>query len=288
MDAHLETSAIDGFSYRTRPSPACHRSCLPSAMMIPAMETPALPDQPILVVDDDAKIVRLVRTYLERDGFAVVTAADGPAALAAIEEHRPALVVLDLMLPELEGRAVIRAVRRDEEAGATPILVLSARGTTLDRIAGLEDGADDYLPKPFSPAELVVRVKAILRRANAAEDTAATAPATPGVGGSRIVHNGLALDPERHEVTIDGTPVALTHVEFRLLKALLEADGRVLSRDQLLDAVWGEEQSEVLDRTVDVHIRRLRDKLGDDADAPRWVATVRGAGYRSAPDRDGS
>jgi DNA-binding response OmpR family regulator len=251
---------------------------------MPAMPNPALPDRPILVVDDDAKIVRLVRTYLERDGFSVVTAGDGPAALAAIEEHRPALVVLDLMLPELDGRAVIRAVRRDEEAGATPILVLSARGTTLDRIAGLEDGADDYLPKPFSPAELVVRVKAILRR-SAAGPTAGAGDeaATGGVTGAWITHNGLVLDPARHEVRIGGDLVVLTHVEFRLLQALLEADGRVLSRDQLLDAVWGTEQAEVLDRTVDVHIRRLRDKLGDDPDAPRWVATVRGAGYRSAP-----
>ena len=257
-------------------------------MMTLAMQTPALPDRPILVVDDDAKIVRLVRTYLERDGFAVVTAGDGPAALAAIEEHRPALVVLDLMLPELDGRAVIRAVRRDEEAGATPILVLSARGTTIDRIAGLEDGADDYLPKPFSPAELVVRVKAILRRAGPTSEAIPASSAAAGLtggrpAGGRITHNDLVLDPDRHEVTIAGSLVQLTHVEFRLLQTLLEADGRVLSRDQLLDAVWGAEQSEVLDRTVDVHIRRLRDKLGDDPDAPRWVATVRGSGYRSAP-----
>ncbi|HXU84921.1 MAG TPA: response regulator transcription factor, partial [Verrucomicrobiae bacterium] len=183
------------------------------------MQPPALPDRPILVVDDDAKIVRLVRTYLERDGFSVVTAGDGPAALDAIETHRPALVVLDLMLPELDGRAVIRAVRRDEEAGATPILVLSARGTTIDRIAGLEDGADDYLPKPFSPAELVVRVKAILRRANPPADPASTAGARTG----RIAHHDLVLDPERHEVTVAGSMVQLTHVEFRLLQALLEA-----------------------------------------------------------------
>lgn len=244
--------------------------------MMLAMQSSPPPDRPILVVDDDAKIVRLVRTYLERDGFSVVTAADGPAALAAIEEHSPALVVLDLMLPELDGRAVIRAVRRDDEARATPILVLSARGTTIDRIAGLEDGADDYLPKPFSPAELVVRVKTILRRAGAAPVTAART-------GARIVHGDLVLDPARHEVTIAGAPVALTHVEFRLLQTLLEADGRVLSRDQLLDAVWGADQAEVLDRTVDVHIRRLRDKLADDPEAPRYVATVRGAGYRSAP-----
>jgi len=248
-------------------------------MMIPAMQPIPIPDRPILVVDDDAKIVRLVRTYLERDGFAVVTAADGPAALDAIERHRPALVVLDLMLPELDGRAVIRAVRRDDEAAATPILVLSARGTTLDRIAGLEEGADDYLPKPFSPAELVVRVKAILRRSAASDGATAATDTT----GRSITHNDLVLDPARHEVRIDGMPVALTHVEFRLLQTLLEADGRVLSRDQLLDAVWGADQADVLDRTIDVHIRRLRDKLGDDPDAPRYVATVRGAGYRSAP-----
>ena len=245
-------------------------------MMALAMQNPAVPDRPILVVDDDAKIVRLVRTYLERDGFSVVTAADGPAALDAIESHQPALVVLDLMLPELDGRAVIRAVRRDEEAASTPILVLSARGTTIDRIAGLEEGADDYLPKPFSPAELVVRVKAILRRAGTpTEPTRAS--------GDVIRHNDLALDPARHEVTVAGSDIQLTHVEFRLLQTLLEADGRVLSRDQLLDAVYGADQNEVLDRTIDVHIRRLRDKLRDDPDAPRYVATVRGAGYRSAP-----
>ncbi len=259
--------------------------------MMLTMQPPPLPDRPVLVVDDDAKIVRLVRTYLEREGYRVVTAADGPAALAAIEEHEPALVVLDLMLPELDGRAVIRAVRRDEAVAATPILVLSARGTTVDRIAGLEDGADDYLPKPFSPAELVVRVKAILRRATPppmardASPLGGDAAATPTRGA--IQHNDLVLDAARHDVTVGGSRVQLTHVEFRLLQTLLEADGRVLSRDQLLDAVWGADEAEVLDRTIDVHIRRLRDKLGDDPDAPRYVATVRGAGYRSAPITEG-
>src|SRR3954447_21769311 len=136
-------------------------------MIMLAMDRPPLPDRPILVVDDDAKIVRLVRTYLEREGYRVATAGDGPTALEAIESQQPALVVLDLMLPELDGRAVIRAVRRDEEARATPIIILSARGTPIDRIAGLEDGAADYFPKPSSPAELVVRVKAILRRSTA-------------------------------------------------------------------------------------------------------------------------
>jgi DNA-binding response OmpR family regulator len=226
-----------------------------------------------------------------------VTAADGPAALDAIETHQPALVVLDLMLPELDGRAVIRAVRRDEEAAHTPILVLSARSSTIDRIAGLEDGADDYLPKPFSPAELVLRVKSILRRTGAAS-AGLVVPANAGVvaGGSEsmagfagspagavIRHADLTIDPSRHEVRReDGSNIDLTRVEFRLLTAILGADGRVLSRDQLLDAVYGHEAAEVLDRTIDVHIRRLRDKLDDDPDAPRYVQTVRGVGYRAA------
>ena len=162
--------------------------------MLPMPATTPEPrhERPILVVDDDAKIVRLVRTYLEREGYAVVAAADGPAALDAIETHRPALVVLDLMLPELDGRAVIRAVRRDDEAAATPIIVLSARGSTIDRIAGLEDGADDYLPKPFSPAELVLRVKSILRRAAPTDRTATTRPP--------LQHADLVLDRDRFEV----------------------------------------------------------------------------------------
>ena len=244
-------------------------------LTMPIPPAAPIPQRPILVVDDDAKIVRLVRTYLERDGFSVVTAADGPGALDAIERHRPALVVLDLMLPELDGRAVIRAVRRDDEAAATPILIVSARGSTIDRIAGFEDGADDYLPKPFSPAELVLRVKSILRR---------TAGANPEADArARLTLADLVVDLDRHEVTRDDVPILLTKVEFQLLASLIEAGGRVLSRDQLLDAVYGNDQTEVLDRTVDVHIGRLRDKLGDDAEHPRYVATVRGVGYRVAP-----
>ncbi len=224
---------------------------------------------PILVVDDDPKIVRLVRTYLEREGFRVVEAADGRSALAAIALEAPSLVVLDLMLPEVDGLAVLRAVRRTDR---TPIIVLSARGTTADRITGLAEGADDYLPKPFSPAELVLRARRILERTSAAEPE--MAPRTP------LRHGDLVLDPDRHEVTQAGRPVALTAVEFRLLAALLAAEGRVLTRDQLLDAIHGHDEVEILDRTIDVHVRRLRDKLGDDPDRPRHVATVRGVGYR--------
>jgi len=239
--------------------------------------TAPLTRRPILVVDDDPKIRQLVRTYLERDGYAVLTAADGRAALEAIETERPALVVLDLMLPEVDGRAVIRAIRRDPAATGLPVLILSARGSVGDRIAGLEDGADDYLPKPFSPAELVLRVDAILRR-TAPDQTAADVPERP-----LLVHADLVVDRDRHEARIAGALVTLTRVELLLLVALLEADGRVLSRDQLLDAVHGSDQTEILDRTIDVHIRRLRDKLADDPERPRYVATVRGVGYRAAP-----
>ena len=224
---------------------------------------------PILVVDDDAKIVRLVRTYLERAGYRVVEAADGPSALAAVTREQPALIVLDIMLPEIDGLSVLRALRRTSR---TPVIVLSARGTVGDRIEGLEVGADDYLAKPFSPAELVVRVGRVLDRVR---DEQAT-------GGRVLKHGDLTVDPERHQVAIAGRPISLTAAEFRLLTALLEADGRVLTRDQLMDAVYGIDEL-VLDRTIDVHVGRLRDKLGDDAGAPRYIATIRGAGYRTAP-----
>jgi len=228
-------------------------------------------DRPILVVDDDAKIVRLVRMYLERERYRVVEALDGAAALAAIDAHDPALVVLDLMIPEIDGLAVVRAIRDHSD---TPIIILSARGTTGDRIEGLSLGADDYVPKPFSPAELVLRVGRVLARATSGDRSDAK---------PLIEHGGLAVDRERHTVTVDGRPVALTAVELRLLVALLEADGRVLNRDQLLDAVYGLEATEVLDRTIDVHVGRLRDKLADPPGTPRFIATVRGSGYRMAP-----
>jgi DNA-binding response OmpR family regulator len=230
-------------------------------------------DRPILVVDDDPKIVRLVRTYLERAGHRVIEAGDGRAALRAIEDDVPGLVVLDLMLPEIDGLSVIEAARR---VTGTPIIVLSARGTTGDRITGLRVGADDYLPKPFSPAELVLRVERVLAR---------TAPAAAG-SPDRILESGdVRLDLGRREVTRAGRPVAVTAVEFRLLAALVEADGRVLSRDQLLDAVYGTDADEVLDRTIDVHVGRLRDKLGDRAEDPSVIATVRGFGYRAVHGR---
>ena len=244
---------------------------------VPGVAGPA----PILVVDDDAKIVRLVRPYLERDGHRVVEARDGAMAIAAIALEMPALVVLDVMLPKVDGLSVLRAVRRG--GSLTPVLILSARGTVGDRIAGLTAGADDYLPKPFSPSELVLRVRRILER-SAAPNAAASTGVRLADSRPPLRHGDLVLDRDRHEASIAGGPLNLTSVEFRLLVAILEADGRVLSRDQLLDAVHGEDAVEILDRTIDVHIRRLRDKLGDDPLAPRYVATVRGAGYRAAPN----
>ncbi len=226
---------------------------------------------PILVVDDDPKIVALVRTYLERERYPVVTASDGRSALRLIEELEPRLVVLDLMIPEIDGLAVIRRAR---ELGDVPILVLSARGAVGDRILGLSEGADDYLPKPFSPAELVVRVRTILRRS---ERRSAGAP--PGV---LLVMDDLELDASRHAVSVRGEPVVLSALELRLLTALLDADGRVLTRDRLLDAIHGDGEGDVTDRAIDQYVKRLREKLGDDPAEPRYVATVRGAGYRAA------
>lgn len=226
--------------------------------------------KPILVVDDDPKIVALVRTYLEREGFAVVTAGDGLEALRAFAASEPGLIVLDLMLPELDGLAMMRIIR---ERSQVPIVMVSARGSVADRVFGIHEGADDYLAKPFSPAELVVRVRALLRRA---KDTNGAA-----VMRGVMVHKDLAIDQDRLEVRRDGGIVPLTPSEFRLLSALVQARGRVLTRQALLDALYGPSQGEALERTVDVHIGRLRDKLGDVAASPRYLSTVRGSGYRA-------
>ncbi len=225
---------------------------------------------PILVVDDDPKIVSLVKTYLEREGFRVVTAHDGRAALETFNALQPCLIVLDLMLPELDGLALMRIIR---ERSNVPIVMLSARGKVADRVYGIHEGADDYLAKPFSPAELVVRVKAVLRRAR---DSGVKA-ASHGV----LEHGDLVIDLDRVEVRREGRPMALTPAEFRLLVALVQARGRVLTRQALLDSLYGASQGDALERTVDVHIGRLRDKLGEDAGSPRYILTVRGLGYRA-------
>ena len=222
----------------------------------------------MLLVEDEASIADLVRLYLERDGFRVVWRTDGPSGLAAVDAERPRLVLLDLMLPGMDGFEVTRALR--QRGGRVPVIVVTAREEEADRVLGLELGADDYVTKPFSPRELVARVKAVLRRTEPAPETGPEPP----------LHLGsLTVDPARHEVTFEGRPVHLTAREFDLLSYLVRNRGLVLTRDQILERVWG--YSFPADtRTVDVHIRQLRSKLGDHAP----IRTIRGVGYK-ADDR---
>jgi len=218
----------------------------------------------ILVVDDEAPIRELVRGYLEREGFEVEAATDGLAAVDAVRASAPDVVVLDVMLPGLDGIEVCRRIRTFSDAY---VLMLTARGEEIDRIVGLTVGADDYLVKPFSPRELVARVRALLRRPRGAADVRATTPV------------GFEIDGSRRVVRVDGKPVALTSLEFDLLAVLARDPGIVIGRQALLDRVWGPEFV-ADDHLVDVHIANLRRKLGDDPARPRFIETVRGVGYR--------
>jgi two-component system, OmpR family, alkaline phosphatase synthesis response regulator PhoP len=222
----------------------------------------------VLIVDDEANLVDLVKGYLEREGFEVATAADGPSAVDAAHALRPDLVVLDLMLPGFDGLEVCRRLRQFTDAY---VLMLTARGEEIDRIVGLEVGADDYLTKPFSPRELVARVKAMLRR-----------PRSTGVADPDSVpamrFGDLTIDQARHEVELRGAQVPLTPREFALLATLAEQPGRVFTRAQLLERVWGAEYYD--EHVVDVHVANLRHKLGDNPTHPAIVGTVRGVGYR--------
>lgn len=217
----------------------------------------------VLVVDDEPPIVELVRGYLVREGYEVSDAADGPGALAAAREIAPDVVVLDVMLPGLDGLEVCRQLRTFSDAY---VLMLTARGEEIDRVVGLTVGADDYLVKPFSPRELVARVKALLRRPRTARQQALATP-------------GLEIDEARRSVRIDGAAVELTALEFDLLAFLAHEPGIVVRRAEVLERLWG---SEFLadGHLVDVHVANLRRKLGDDAIEPRFIETVRGVGYR--------
>lgn len=228
----------------------------------------------VLVVDDEANIRDLVSVYLRAAGFAVETAEDGAGALDAFRATRPDLVVLDLMLPGMDGRVVCSAIRAESNV---PVIMLTARDSDLDKVALLESGADDYVLKPFSPPELVARVRAVLRRTSA--EPVVPAPAETPV----LVAGGLELDPETREVRVDGEPVALTAREFDLLAALMRRPGVVFSREQLLEGSVGYADFAEA-RGIDVHVRHLREKLGDDAAAPRFLETVRGVGYRVKRD----
>ena len=234
-----------------------------------------MPKHHILVVDDEPSVREVVKRYLERDGYVVSTASTGPEALTIIENERDIkLVVLDVMLPGVDGIEIVKRVRRES---AVPIIMLSARSDELDRVIGLETGADDYVPKPFSPRELISRVKAVLRRAPTAQDDAMVAAAKP------IVIGGIELDSGTRQVTVDDKSVELTAKEFDLLWFLMRHPKQVFSREQLLEQVWG--FADYIDlSTVTVHIHRLRDKIERDPSKPVRLMTVWGVGYRLAAE----
>ncbi len=221
----------------------------------------------ILVVDDEPDLLELVRFNLSQAGFRVETATSGREALESLRRSPPDLMVLDLMLPDVSGNDIARQVRSDPGLTDLPILMLTAKSEEVDRVVGFELGADDYVPKPFSPRELTLRVRAVLRRR-------ASAPA-PGAG---LEHGTLRVDPDRHRCFVEGEEVDLTAKEFRLLSTLMARPGRVLTRERLLDEVWGSEIT-VTSRTIDTHLKRLREKLGSAGDL---IQTVRGVGYRFA------
>ena len=219
----------------------------------------------ILIVDDEEDILTLLEYNLENAGFKVISADDGPEAVKLAKKEKPALIILDIMLPSMEGTEVCKAIKRDNTTNHIPIIMLTAKGEEVDRIVGLELGADDYITKPFSPRELVLRVKAVLKRRHGGEENEGT-----------ITAGNIRIDLERSVVISYGKPLKLTATEFKLLVELVKARGKVLSRDDLLDRVRGTDYY-VTDRTIDTHIRRLREKLGESA---KHIETVRGFGYK--------
>jgi two-component system phosphate regulon response regulator PhoB len=224
----------------------------------------------VLIVEDEPDIRALLAFHLEREGFAVARSGSGADAVRQVRASPPDLVLLDLMLPEMDGLDVCRRLRQDPATAGVPIVMITARGEEVDRVLGLELGADDYIVKPFSPKEMVARVRAVLRRARPAE------------GAAPLSVGGLSIDVARRTVRAGAAAVALTLKEFDLLRALVEARGRVLTREFLLERVWGYAAAgEIESRTVDVHVRRLRVKLGDEG---RRIVTVKGVGYRLEAD----
>ncbi|MBO6719387.1 MAG: response regulator transcription factor [Rhizobiaceae bacterium] len=228
----------------------------------------------VLIVDDDTRLSAMVRDYLEENGFSVRTAATANGGLTELSRRGPAAVILDIMLPDLDGFETCRRIRAVSDV---PVLMLTAKGDEMDRIVGLEIGADDYLPKPFNPRELLARLKAILRRRGGS---------TRG-SDHRVMRFGrLEIDPGSRIAKIDGNPCSLTSYQFDLLVALAENAGRTLSRDQLMDKVKGTEL-EAFDRSIDVHVSRIRAAIEDDPKHPKRIVTVRGAGYVFARYQDG-
>lgn len=224
----------------------------------------------ILVVDDEAKIVKLAQDYLEKNGYRVTSAGDGKTALAAFRQQKPDLVVLDLNLPGMDGLEVCRAIRRESDA---PIIMLTARVEEVDRLIGLELGADDYITKPFSPRELVARVKAVLRRVRGSVQH----PAMVRAGDVQI-------DVQSRSASRSGRPLQLTRIEFELLAILAQHPGQTFTREQLLDRIHGDAAFGGYDRSIDAHVRNLRRKLEPDPDQPRYILTIYGVGYKFSED----
>lgn len=242
---------------------------------IPSFNVPAR----LLLIEDDPRLADMVRDYLSQAGYRVTHAASGAAGLSLLQREPFDAVVLDLMLPDMDGLDVCRKVRGEVRTNAdTPILMLTARGDAMDRIVGLEIGADDYMPKPFEPRELLARLKAILRRA---KGQTASASAKADI----LTFGRLEIDRGAREVRLDGKPAELTSYQFDLIVALAEHPGRVLSREHLMDLVKGE-ALEAFDRSIDVHVSRIRAAIEDDPKKPRRVITVRGAGYVFARQQD--
>lgn len=223
----------------------------------------------ILLIEDDPDIAGLILHYLKQEHYDVEHVANGKDGVATVRRIKPDLVLLDLMLPGMDGLTVNRQIKQDTNLAGIPVVIVTAKGEETDRVVGLEMGADDYIVKPFHPKELVARVKAILRRKES--DQGPT---------DRVTIGPVSMDASRHEVTFDGVPVLLTAKEFRLLFVLMKQSGRVMDRSALLDAVWGDDY-EGTDRTVDVHVRRLRKKMGSYAS---WLETVKQIGYRFRDD----
>jgi len=236
--------------------------------------------QHLLMIEDDARLAQMVGEYLERSGFTVTHAADAKAGLAQLHEppggRAPDLVILDLMLPDIDGLEVCRRIRAmGGEAGQVPVLMLTAKGDPMDRVVGLELGADDYVPKPFEPRELLARIRAVLRRRGEGAPPAA----------KRLRFGSLEIDKDARSVTIGGEARELTSYQFDLLVALAERSGRVLTRDQIMEAVRGREL-EAFDRSIDVHMGRIRAAIEDDVKNPKRILTVRGVGYVFAKQQD--
>jgi DNA-binding response OmpR family regulator len=221
---------------------------------------------PILIIEDDKKTASLVALYLEREGFQLRIAYDGQQGLEMARQYSPSLVILDLMLPVIDGWEVCRQLRKSSEV---PIIMLTARDEEVDLISGLTLGADDYVAKPFSPRELVARVKAVLRRGRLRSQKE----------NKLLTYQGLVLDSDKHKVTLNGSQILLTSHEYKLLQALMATPGKVFTRDELLTILYPREEAIVIDRVIDVHIGKLRQKIEKDPANPQYILTVRGVGY---------